>query len=141
MSLVINSFNGEYRFLSNFWPCTVIYECLEFNCVEAAFVAAKTTDIEKRRHIQALKSPGECKKFGRKIELRENWDKIKIEIMNDLLKQKFAKGSQLGDMLVKTRDMHLIEGNTLGDTFCGVCYGVGQNVLGLMLMEIRNSIK
>ncbi len=141
MSLVINSFNGEYRFLSNFWPCTVIYEGLEFNCVEAAFVAAKTTDIEKRRHIQALKSPGECKKFGRKIKLRENWDKIKIEIMNDLLKQKFAKGSQLGDMLVKTRDMHLIEGNTWGDTFWGVCYGVGQNVLGLMLMEIRNSIK
>ena len=39
---VIDSFQGEYRFLSNFWPCVVEYEGTEYPSVENAYQAAKT---------------------------------------------------------------------------------------------------
>ena len=45
---VIDSFFGPYRFLSNFEPCTVEYDGMTYNCSEAAYQAAKTTDVSLR---------------------------------------------------------------------------------------------
>lgn len=44
----------------------------------------------------------------------------------------------LSEMLEATGDAELIEGNHWGDTFWGVCNGVGQNNLGKLLMAIRS---
>jgi hypothetical protein len=37
--------------------------------------------------------------------------------------------------------MILIEGNTWGDTFWGVCNGVGENNLGKTLMNVREILR
>lgn len=137
----ITEFSGKYRWLSNFWPSPVEFEGLLFSNVEAAYVAAKTTCLETRKKIQAISSPSECKKFGRGIELRSNWDDIKVEVMRSLLQQKFTKSSPLADRLIKTGNCQIIEGNYWGDTFWGVCKGSGQNNLGKLLMEIRSELQ
>jgi predicted NAD-dependent protein-ADP-ribosyltransferase YbiA (DUF1768 family) len=41
-------------------------------------------------------------------------------------------------MLIDTGNEELCEFNTWGDTFYGVCNGVGKNILGKLLMEIRD---
>lgn len=44
-------------------------------------------------------------------------------------------------MLLKTGDEELVEGNTWGDTFWGVCKGKGRNELGKILMKVREEFR
>lgn len=68
--------------------------------------------------------------------IRENWDEIKVPIMVDLLICKFSD-VELYDMLSDTSGLYLVEGNSWGDTFWGECDGRGRNVLGRILMLLR----
>jgi ribA/ribD-fused uncharacterized protein len=133
---MINSFSGDYRFLSNFWPCSVMLDGEEYQTVEHAYVAAKVTDPTIRRQIQTCPTAGKAKQFGRKVKLRADWDEVKLSVMEDLLRQKFSEKSLL-NRLLDTKDHELIEGNHWNDTFLGVCNGVGDNNLGKLLMKIR----
>jgi len=86
-----------------------------------------------------LDTPGQAKKLGKSIELRPDWEEIKIEVMRELLRQKFdiTKHYDLWLELHMTKPDELVEGNWWGDTFWGVCKGKGENHLGKLLMEIR----
>lgn len=136
----IDSFQGEFRWLSNFWPCEVELDGLTFRSVEAGYVAAKTTDIEIRKHIQSLETSGKCKAFGKTMDLRSDWEDVRLDIMESLLVQKFSKDSELGNKLIETYPRQLIEGNYWKDVFWGVCEGKGKNNLGKLLMKIRKQI-
>lgn len=69
---MINSFRGEYAFLSNFYPCFVIYEGIRYPSVEHAFQASKTFDIRERTDIRHTFDPYEAKLCGKKVKLRED---------------------------------------------------------------------
>ena len=134
----IESFQGAYRFLSNFWPAEVEYEGLVYPSSEHAYQAAKTIDPEARKAFLDIK-PGQAKRKGRKVVLREDWEDVKLDVMLDLLRAKFSN-PELTKMLLDTGDRGLIEGNTWGDQFWGVCKGQGENHLGLLLMQVRDEI-
>lgn len=136
----VESFSGVFGFLSNFRSPSVTFEGMTFKTVEHAYQAAKTLDINERREIQSKRYPGGAKKHGHKVTMRDDWHDIKLEVMETLLRQKFAN-PYYRDLLLCTEDLELIEGNTWGDTFWGVCKGVGENHLGKLLMKIRNDIK
>lgn len=136
----ITSFDGKYRFLSNFFSCPVPYEGLIFPSSEHAFVAAKTEDPQTRLRIVACPSAGEVKKLGRSIPLRPDWDDIRLGQMEKIVRSKFMHNSILRIQLVLTKDAELIEGNWWGDKFWGVCEGVGENHLGKILMKIRSEL-
>lgn len=143
MTRVINSFRGEYHFLSNFYPCTVILDDMEYSSVEHAYQAAKTLDLEVRRKIKEAPTPGQAKKLGGHLKLQMSvpaWNTLKVKIMYDLLQQKFSDPI-LSKKLVDTDDAELIEGNWWNDTFWGKCGGVGDNRLGILLMMIRGMLK
>lgn len=131
----IDSFQGSYRWLSNFWPVKVKYLGVEYLSVEAAYQAAKSDDPEVRFQFCFL-NPYQAKALGKKVTLRADWNDIKLSVMTGLLIQKF-KDPTLAKALADTGDAKLIEGNTWGDTYWGVCRGVGQNHLGKALMNIR----
>jgi ribA/ribD-fused uncharacterized protein len=135
---MIDSFSGQYRFLSNFYQCKVELEGIVYPSSEHAFVAYKTEDIDIRNYVAAIGTPGEAKRFGRKIILRDNWDGIKFLVMRMIVREKFYQNPILMDKLVATRPYELIEGNTWGDTYWGVCNGKGLNSLGLILMYVRD---
>ena len=133
----IDSFRGKFRWLSNFHEQPVEFEGLEFASTENAYQAAKTLDLAGRRAFQMVR-PGKAKRMGQKVELREDWDEVKIDIMYQLNKQKFDRCPELAMKLMETRGKLLIEGNTWGDSFWGVNEdGVGRNELGKILMRIR----
>ncbi len=134
----ITSFRDEHRFLSNFWPAPVLYEGILFPTVEHAYVAAKTLDLDQRRAIAEKAQPGAAKRAGRKLVLRPDWDEVRLPTMRALLEQKFQI-VELRRLLQATEGRELIEGNAWGDTFWGVCGGVGENHLGKILMQIRDS--
>jgi len=136
--MLISSFQNDYRFLSNFYKTPIYYEDITYPSSEHAYQALKTLDINERKFISSLPSPGEAKRYGKKIKIRENWDKIKFNIMSEIVKQKFLQNSELKRLLIETGDNQLIEGNNWGDTYWGVCNGKGQNCLGKILMNLRD---
>lgn len=129
----IDSFTGQYRFLSNFYP-------ISSGTVEHLFQASKTYDLEWMDKILNAPTPGEAKRLGRKAPLREDWDEIKLIIMENLLLHKFSI-PELRDKLLETGDAELAEGNWWGDTYWGKCNGLGHNHLGRLLMKIREANK
>ena len=135
----IDHFNGQYAFLSNFAPTNVLYDNLEYFTVEHAYQAAKTLDLTERKKIQGAETPAVAKKMGRNVILRNDWESVKLDIMLDLLRQKFLN-DDLKYALLSTNNAELIEGNWWGDVFWGVCRGRGQNHLGRLLMLVRNEI-
>jgi ribA/ribD-fused uncharacterized protein len=136
---MIKKFDGEYRWLSNFWPAEVMLDGEVYPTVEHAYQAAKTLDLEKRRKIRDLERPGLAKREGKKVKVRLDWEDIKISVMYSLLQQKFLN-PELKSNLLATGDIELQEGNTWGDTFWGVCKGVGNNHLGILLMKVRKEL-
>ncbi len=134
---VIDKFEGQYRFLSNFWPCEVELDGLPYKSTEAAYQAAKTLDEAEREEIRHAKTAAATKKLGRKICLRPDWERVKLGIMRDLIRQKFTKHEVLKQRLIDTNPAELIEGNYWNDKFWGVCNGEGDNHLGRILMEVR----
>lgn len=148
--MTINSFSGEYRFLSNFWPCVVSLAGEVFSSVEHAYQFAKLKEphpldeygwSEYNQYLRKIKqaTAGQAKKLGRTIEVRKDWDDIKLPIMEGLNYQKYQDPA-LKSKLLSTYPRELIEGNTWGDTFWGVCNGVGENHLGKILMKIRQEL-
>lgn len=133
---VIDSFQGDYRWLSNFEPVDVVFEGELYPSVEHAYVAAKTLDRELRKTIALMATPGAAKRAGRAIKLRPDWEMVKLDVMEKLVRQKFMH-VRLRRLLLSTGDMEIIEGNTWGDTFWGVCNGVGENHLGKIIMAVR----
>lgn len=140
MVATIDSFQGDYRFLSNFWYAKVTLDGLEYRSVEHAYMAAKTEDIALREKIRYFDTPGEAKRFCKTITLRSDWDTVKFGVMLDLVRQKFAK-EPLRSKLLSTGTAELVEGNTWGDYYWGVCRGKGQNNLGKILMQVRDELK
>ena len=137
---MIDSFQGENRWLSNFWDCKVSLDGEHYNSTEAAYVAGKTLDLDARAKIRKMDKPGQIKRFGRTLKLRSDWEEVKVPLMLGLLRQKFTKGTQLGNKLIATGQQELVEGNTWNDTFWGVCRGKGLNTLGKLLMQVRDEI-
>lgn len=135
----IRTFKNKNAFLSNFYPVFVYYEGMRFPSVEHAFQAAKTNDLETRKLFMIAPTAKDAKRLGRQVKLRKDWDSVKVNVMEMLLRQKFARPS-LREQLLSTEDSMLIEGNNHGDTFWGVCKGTGENYLGRLLMKIRQEI-
>lgn len=137
---VISSFQGQFRFLSNFWPCQIEYEGVVYPSVENAYQAAKTYDENRHQYIAI--TPGQAKRLAKKLPIIPGWNEMtKLCVMVWLLQKKFTNDNTLGHMLLDTGDSILIEGNTWGDVFWGVSGGVGRNFLGKILRDRRNQLK
>lgn len=137
----IAAFNGEFRWLSNFWPVSITCaDGITYPSSEHAYMASKTLDMGIRREVATLKTAGDAKRFGRKIKLRADWEEVKRNEMLSVLRLKF-RDPLLRIKLINTGDARLVEGNTWGDTYWGVCNGQGQNVLGQLLMLVRDEIR
>lgn len=127
-------FRNEYAFLSNMYPSPIIINGLHFTCVESAFQSFKTLDPEIRKQFQSL-SGKEAKALGRRIELRDDWNKIRVEIMKGLIRAKF-QNPILSEKLIAITEP-IVEDNTWNDRFWGKCNGEGQNQLGRILEAER----
>ena len=133
-------FRGEYAFLSNFYPAKVEIRMGKgrwyFPSAENAYQACKSENIEDWIALATME-PAAAKKYGRKIKLRENWDSIKLDVMELIVALKFIQNPELRAKLIATGDIEIIEENTWNDTYWGVCNGIGENHLGKILMNIR----
>jgi ribA/ribD-fused uncharacterized protein len=137
----INYFTGHADFLSNFYPGRVRDEHgIWYDYVENAFQAAKTSDVQTRMRVFSTCTPASAKKAGRRVKLAADWEERKVSVMKWFLHQKFQH-TELRRRLLATGTAQLIEGNHWGDQYWGVCNGKGLNMLGKLLMEVREEIR
>ena len=137
---MINEFKGKYYFLSNFYTAPVEYEGLLYQNNESAFQSAKVIDIERRKQFCNI-DPSTSKKKGRSVTLRHDWEKVKDKVMEDCVRDKFTRNDDLRQRLLDTGDQELVEGNTWNDTYWGVYRGRGRNMLGKILMKVREELR
>lgn len=142
---MIDSFTGEFRGFSNFSPHPVEVWEITFPSNEHGFVFSKNPSEWEDEWMHL--TPGQIKRKGRKIRLREDWEDVKVGIMRELLLHKFVQHEDLRELLLSTGDQVLIEGNNWHDNFwgscrCDVCHGrEGQNWLGRLLMGVRQHLR
>lgn len=139
---IIDSFRGEYGFLSNFSPHPVFYNGVTYPTAEHAFQAAKAATKEEHDLVVAAPTPAEAKRRGQKVELKPGWDMLKYSTMLEIVAFKFYQNKDILERLLKTGDAELIEGNWWGDTVWGMVKDaqgnwVGDNTLGKVLMQVR----
>jgi ribA/ribD-fused uncharacterized protein len=154
---MIEEFQGDYAFLSNFWPwvrgkhygepIVIEYEGISYPSVEHAFQAAKTDNKRLKRAISKSSTPGYAKQLGRNVLLRENWDEVRLDVMENLLRLKFFTRSNWSEellaKLLETHPERLQEGNHWDDDFWGKVKSsdgvvwIGDNHLGKLLMKLR----
>lgn len=138
---IINNFEHEFAFLSNFYDSPIVHEGIRYPTVEHYYQAMKTEDLQVRKRISRLPHPAMAKKFGRTVELRKDWENVKLDVMRDGLLLKFSTHENLRKLLLETGVAKLVEGNTWGDIYWGVCRGRGQNHLGRLLMQVRTVLR
>ncbi len=140
----IDSFKGEYGWLSNMYKHPIVYKGKRYGSTEAAYQAHKSLDVMD--HVRFTKmGPYTSKKEGKLLNIRPDWEIYKKVVMYELLVEKF-KDRVLRKKLIDTFPSELIEGNWWHDNFwgnceCLNCHGVdGRNVLGKLLMKLRQDM-
>ena len=143
--VMIDSFSGDFRFLSNFVGSVTTPKGTFCATVEHAFQAAKTLDPGEQKSVLSCSTPGQAKRAGRKVTLRRNWDQVKNNVMMALVRAKFTQDSVLAAQLLATGTEPLVEGNRWHDNYwgsctCSRCGDAGKNRLGQILMQVRSEL-
>lgn len=142
---VIGCFDGDFAGLSNFAKAYVRVGSEVFESVEHGYQASKTTNLNERKQFQNI-TAGKAKRLARSITIRPDWEDnnhlIRRQVMYELLTQKFSY-PYYRRLLLATGNRRITEGNDRGDLFWGtdLYTGIGDDVLGLMLMEIRDDLR
>lgn len=164
---MIDRFAGPNWVLSNFCPARIVVPHValpallaraaasagppaagdggvECASAEHAFQCLKTDDLRARAWVAEAAGPGEAKRRGRRVPLRQHWNVAwRHDAMAWVLARKFADPGRAA-ALAGTGDAVLVEGNTwhdqvFGDCVCGrpACAEPGCNLLGWGLMRQR----
>ncbi len=144
----IIKFSGKFAFLSNFAYSPIVLEDGKiWLTVEHLYQASKTFSKLQREEVRFQLTPGRAKRLGQRVDLRPDWEKVKEAEMLKCIRLKFEHNPALCRELIKTGDTELIKGNhrhdnTWGNCRCSKCKNVpGQNLLGKILMRVREEVK
>lgn len=137
----IKGFSGRFSFLGNYHTSEVGLDSVVGATVEHVYQAMKSRSPSQRRFIASRLTPNEAKQAGRATEIREDWDDIRVEVMEALVREKFLRHRDLRTKLLATGNRYLEETNDWGDSFWGVCNGEGRNILGQILMNVRDELR
>lgn len=144
---------GE-AYLSNFHPSKFEEGATKYNCVEQYLCSKKAlccSDEVAHETIMKLEDPAQIKQTRIKNFKKDEWDKIKVHTMKKGLELKFSQNPNLRKKLLDTRDKVLAESSPT-DSFWGTGISMnnrnafdrtkwGRNVLGRLLMDIREELR
>lgn len=132
-------FKDKYFFLSTFHICPFTLEIegkeCKFTNVEAAYQAQKNPDIaDKFSQVKGL----EAKRFDNTLKITvPDWEHYHLIAMAKALNAKFKNKAMFAQL--KAIEEDIVHDNYWHDTYWGVSKGEGKNILGKMLMCIRDN--
>lgn len=137
------SHKADYGCFSNFYPAEIRIGGKTWRTTEHYFQAQKFAGTKYESHIRNQKSPNDAAREGRRrdLPLRKDWESVKDNIMQEALVAKFQQHPDLKKALLETGDAVLVE-HTENDLYWGDGgNGKGKNMLGKLLMKIRDEQK
>ena len=137
------SVNDEYGEFSNFAPFPVNLKGKCWPTSEHYFQAQKFENTADQNDIRKEKSPMRAARMGRdrKRKLRRDWESVKDNVMRDAVLAKFTQHEDLRELLLSTGGAKLVE-HTTNDSYWGDGGdGSGKNMLGQILMEVREQLR
>lgn len=130
-------------FMSNYKKARFFIYGRWWNWVEAPYQAQKTLNATEQEIIWQAKTNNDSRLLGQKVTMRPDWDQVKRQVMKECCLAKFLQHPDLRKQLMETGGEELIEDTTITNDMywgCGID-GTGQNVLGQVLMEVREELK
>lgn len=141
--ILFASLKGEYGCFSNFAPYPITLKEKVWPTSEHYFQAQKFAETEHEEAIRLAKSPLVAARMGRSRQrpLRGDWDEVKDAVMLAALRAKFTQHADLRETLLATGDVLIVE-HRARDTYWGDGPdGSGPNMLGLLLMRVREELR
>ncbi len=143
--MVINFYTtrGTYGCFSNFSRHPVTLKGLVWKTSEHYFQAQKFADTKYEEAVRQCNMPGDAANIGRdrSLPLRKDWESVKDSIMEEVVYAKFTQNPEIKQVLLSTGDSELVE-HTENDSYWGDGGdGSGKNMLGKILMKVRERIK
>lgn len=141
MKNVINFYSSrdEHGYMSNFAPFPVVMNKKRYTTSEHYYQSQKFAGTNWETKVRKAKSPMEAATLGRRKDgpLRRDWESIKDNVMREVVLAKFRQYPELARLLLETGDAKLIEHTSNDSYWADGGDGTGKNMLGIILMEIR----
>ncbi len=136
--------NEPYGYFSNFSKHGLAVNGVYWPTVEHYFQAKKFFDFNIRENIRKLNLPRDAANAGRdrKKPLRTDWEEVKDNIiMRFAVLEKFKQHKEIREILLSTGNARLIEHTKNDFYWADGGDGSGKNMLGIILMEVREQLK
>ena len=145
MPMYFYNTRGHYGCFSNFSAHGIELDGVWWPTTEHYFQAQKFagTDTGSVESIRLARTPKQAAEMGRdrKRPLRPDWNDVKDDVMRRAVMKKFQTHASLRDILLSTGSEAIIE-NAPSDYYWGCGKdGSGQNMLGKILMEVRETLR
>ena len=136
-----------YGVFSNLYRRSVAFEGIEFATAEHAYQAGKARKPEVREWLLSAPSPALVAMAAHGLytwDIVPKWSLTKFDRMRAVLRAKFSQHDDLRDVLLATGNARLVESATVDNEvnrLWGEVNGKGKNMLGVLLMEIRDDLR
>lgn len=134
-----------YGVFSNLYRRSVTFEGVVFPTSEHAYQAGKARKPAVRDWILSAPTPALAAMAAHGLyvwDVAPDWAQTKFDRMRQVLRAKFDQHDDLRQLLMSTGNARLVEVGTVNNAvnrLWGEVDGKGENMLGVMLMELRES--
>lgn len=134
-----------YGAFSNLFPRPIEFDGRTYPTSEHAYQAGKAQKPAVREWILSAPTPALAAMAAHGLyvwDVVPDWAKIKFDRMRAVLRAKFDQHADLKELLMSTGDARLVEAGTVNNAvnrLWGEVDGKGENMLGVMLMELRSA--
>lgn len=142
MAIYFYKINDEYGCFSNFAHYDFELDGKRWATSEHYFQAQKFCGTKYEEIIRLLDTPMKAAEMGRNrdLPLRKDWEQVKDDVMRRAVWEKFTQNKEIRDILMSTEKETIIE-KTTNDYYWGCGKdGSGKNMLGIILMEVREKL-
>lgn len=136
-----------YGAFSNLYRRNIVFEGETFATSEHAYQAGKARKPEVRAWLMSAPSPALLAMAAHGLyywDVSPGWSKLKFDRMRAVLRAKFDQHPDLRALLLSTESARLVESATVDNEvnrLWGEVNGQGRNMLGEMLMELREAFR
>ena len=139
MNKTIAEFKGEYE-LSADYPCNIIINGITYTSATSYFCALKAVSPGMRKKIARL-SPNKARQKCALLPTNEDYEQNKETYYFMANAAKFDQNPELKEKLLATGEGKLINTVTYRDEWAGVRGETGKNMLGKVLMDLREKYR
>src|SRR3954469_13506915 len=136
-----------YGAFSNLYKCSIELDGVVYPTSEHAYQAGKPRKPAVRKWLLSAPSPALLAMAAHGLyywDVAPGWSTSKFDRMRSVLRAKFTQHADLRELLLSTGEARLVESATVDNEvnrLWGEVNGIGRNMLGTLLMEIRTELR